>query len=196
MVRDLAKVLMNTISTLPFTDKIGGVAELTSKDSRQMLVACDYIQNNCQGDKSYTELVPSVDLKSLFYFENERGAVFKEHKAGDIMVYETEMRLVGWINQKRLGYNDENVTSLIISSLIKRLLSNDQIKQNISSPFLAIRTTSVKEDNKDPRIFTKHGYKDNFRFKPYDYFSITFGVKFFIDYNCLNEFVVKTPLEC
>lgn len=196
MIKDLAKVFMNTISDLPFTDKIGGLAELTAEDSRKMLVACDYIQNNCQGDKDYTELVPDKELKSLFYFENDRGASFKESKAGDIMVFETDMRLVGWLNLQKLGYDDCNTTTLIMNALIKRLISNDELKKNLDKPFLAIKTTSVREDNRDPKIFTKNGYKDNFRFKPYDYFAITIGVKFYVNYKCVEEFVVKTPLQC
>ena len=196
MIRDLAKTLMNTIADLPFTDKLGGLVELTSTDSRKMLVSCDYIYSNCQGDKTYLEFVPDTELKSMIYFENDNGATLKEKKAGDLMVFETQMRLVGWVNKKKLGYDTCNLTTLIQSSLIKRLMDSKTIKEHTEKPFLAIKILSVKEDNKTPNIFTKNGYKDNFRFNPYDYFSLTIGVHFYVDFNCVDEFVVKTPLEC
>ena len=196
MIKDLARIFMNTIEDLPFTEKIGGLVELTSEDSRKMLVSCDYIYPDCQGNKDYLEFVPSADLKSMFYFENDNGARLKEQKAGNIMVFETDIRLVGWINKKKLGYDDSNVTSLIQNALLKRLMTKDEIAKHITSPFLAIKTTSIKEDNKTPKIFTKNEYKDNFRFNPYDYFSLTISVLFYIDYKCLDSFVVKTPLEC
>jgi hypothetical protein len=196
MIRDLAKIYMSIIAELPFAEKVGGLVELTSDDSRKMLVSCDYIYPKCEPNKDYLEFVPSVDLKSMFFFENDNGARLKDQKAGNIMVFETELRLVGWINKKKLGYDDCNLTTLIQNSILKALTTTDKINQFKTSPFLAIKTKSVKEDAKKPSIFTKNQYKDNFRFNPYDYFSLTIGVDYYIDYSCLEDFVTKTPLEC
>lgn len=196
MIRDVAKVLMNVLSDLPFIDKLGGYTEVTPESGKAMPVSCDYVYDNCEDNQNYVAFIPEHHLKSMLFFEGVSNVNVTEKKSKDLYAYTVDFNLIGWINKNKLGYEDCNTSSIIINQIIKRLLDQKRINDVLDVPFQALGVTSVRENLKTPSIFTKYGFKDEFRFDPYDYFSIGLTVKFYVDYKCIVDFEIKSELTC
>lgn len=194
MINDIANILKECICKLPFADKVGGLVEVAKVKDKKIPVTCDYCYDKCIGNETYLEMIPEAHLKSLFYFENDNGVKNVLQRGCCTNIYETDLRLVGWVNLKKLGVKDCFATTQIIQTIIKQIQCNDCVE--LKQPYSRINIVDVSVLNKNPNIFLKHNFKDNFRFSPYDYFALNIKVQFILNADCIIDFEPQTPIDC
>jgi hypothetical protein len=186
---------LSYIETLAGLTRIEHVEKKKSKDSliqKSYPIYCD-VKNECDQSK-ILPLVPGRKKKSLFYFEDLRGVTVNDTDSGFVN-YTGYVRLIAWLNPKLLGSEDCSITAPITNELINILLG----KTFNSGDFAKIKTRILSIPSKGPHLFSKYKYNRNFielLDKPYDYFALDIAVDFSIHKNCINKYIVNTPITC
>jgi hypothetical protein len=202
MIHTIGEILRDKIKNFSYVNKIAGVVQTavdkgTDGKVDRFPVACNVIGADCEevGGR-LLDLIPDDTKKSIFYFEDLGGAVFQEKK-GDDLEFISRIRLVGWLNLKKLGQTDCGITAKVVAHLITRMESTNQINY---TPFTRLTIKVQNQVSKQPTIFSKYTYaqtKAQFLIFPFDYFAIDLIVKYSINKNCVPEFDagIEDPCE-
>lgn len=187
-----------------FIDKLEGVvksitrSDLDSNNSRiskTFPIACGTSFADCNNSSKYTDLIPNSNLGCIVYFEDLGVRMISED--GNKRSWKSSYRLVCWLNQKKLGYDDCSITGQVINTMIEQFPKNyfnvtDTIYQKCSIEILG-------QDPKSFNPFSKYSYdedKTQYLMSPFDYFSIQIDVNFSVDNRCLTPFEKTTPIIC
>ena len=203
MLFNLIEVLKTRIEgeNLTYIDKLAGLVTVrhvdkptstTSSIQRSYPIYCG-LNDQCETSKQMP-LIPDHKIKSLFYFEDLRGITVNDINGGFIN-YTATVRLVGWVNPKKLGSTDCNITAPIQTDLINILMS----KTVNSGIYQKIKVRGISIPTKNESIFLNYKYSDKFVTlldKPYDYFAIDMSIEFSMHKNCASSFIPNTPIEC
>jgi len=201
MIIALGEILRNKLSGFTYVDRLAGVVQVAekkdiSKKISRFPIACNVSGLDCGEDGLLNFLIPDDRKKSVIYLEDLSGALFLGRKGNDLN-YNCRIRLIGWLNLKKLGHeNDCSVTAKVVAHIITRLESSQQFND---APFTRISITAVNQQQKSPVIFNKYTYVQSltqFLMHPFDYFAIDFVVNFTINKNCVPEFNANVPEEC
>lgn len=190
--------------TNQFIDKLAGVVKTITKSdigqnntrvSKTFPVACGTSYTDCNNPSIYTDLVPNSNLGCIVYFEDLGVRLISEdgHKRN----WKGSYRLVGWINQKKLGYNDCSITGQVVNTIINQFPKSffnvtGSIYQKCSIEVLG-------QDPKSTNPFAKYSYdedKTQYLMHPFDYFSIQVDINYTVDSRCLTPFEKQTPDNC
>lgn len=155
-------------------------------------VACSVSQDCCT-DKTYTDLIPNTQYKSVVYFEDNGVQVL----GADARYIEmrSNLSLIGWLNGKKLGYNGCGIASMAILSIIKTLKPN--FAPFNSGSFVKIKIAAISEDPKNPNIFTRYSYDESttqFLMYPFDYFRLNLQITFSVPLNCIEDMEILSEL--
>lgn len=201
MNADIAALIRGYIDDLSFIDKIGGLVKPIVKVQdigdgkvvkKVIPVDCGVTHTDCIRGK-YTDLMPNSNYKSVTYFED--GGVQKINDGRGDFSFQSNLKLVCWLNLKKLGKTDCSQSALAIASILN-VIPNKFVN---SSPYTRIQITCIGEDAKNPAIFGKYTYdeeKIQFLMFPYDYFALNFQVKFTIPRHCITGLTPSTETEC
>lgn len=185
----------------PFIDKLAGVVKTIYKtDSvdgktvrKSFPVSCGMDYPECISNGRYKDLVPNSKLGCIVYLE-DLGARLTG-TSSNRNDWKASYRLVGWVNQAKLGYEDCSITSKIINTIIATIpegVSNSGIYQRGSIEILG----------QDPRSFdpfSKYTYdeeKTQYKMYPFDYFSLLIDVNFSVDKRCTVTFTKQAEVPC
>ncbi len=187
----------------PFIDKLAGVVKTVTRTvnsgntsiKKTFPVACGVTFSECNNSSVLTDLVPNDKLGCIVYFE-DLGVRFLE-EAANKKKWKASYRLVGWVNNKKLGIEHCSVTGNIINTITNQFPANtfnvtDSIYQMCSIEVLG-------QDPKSLNPFSKYSYdedKTQYLMTPFDYFSLQIDVNYSIDRRCVTPFAKQTEINC
>lgn len=200
MTNDIATILNTYLSTLPFADRIGGVVkpitfQTGSADAptrKTIPIDCGVSEKDCVTGK-YTDLIPNSKYKSIMYWE-DGGTTINGNNTRDFN-FTSSLRLVCWINLKKVGKTDCNISSLAITNILN-VLPTAPFNSGI---YTRLRITVQQELIKSKDIFSKYTYDEaivQYLMFPYDYFALDIRVNHTILKSCINDWENGTPINC
>jgi hypothetical protein len=204
MIEEIGEILKDRISGAVYADRLAGIVSVIQYkdkiDGKEFMhrfpAACDIESLNCgEETNKVNDLVPDSKKKSVIFFEDISGANLQGKDRGN-NVYQANVRLVAWINQKQLGKSECSVTGPIMNDLITRLQTTSPI--NIS-PYTKMKISVIKIVPKTPAIFNRYTFPltgKQYLMYPFDYFALDIRVQFNINSKCLDEYVLGTVDEC
>lgn len=204
MVYLIYKALETKITTLNFIERWGGLVipfyDKFSEDNveRSYPISRHLSASECYEQGKYKNLVPNDQYKSVAYLEEvSNGAIGYTSNKGNFYEADYTVRLVCWLNFKKLGLEDDQGTTrfeLAIMNAIKR-----QTKFTVNGIQGTVYVRSVKSIERDSRaIFGKWTYQkeDAFFFWPYGYFALDINCKLQINGGALPEITLGTEVTC
>jgi hypothetical protein len=191
--RDIANIIKDKISDLPFIDKISGLVRTVSYTENvegqaytyKFPVSCDVTYEDCFSNERYKEMTPNSELRSLVYFED--GGINLTGSNSRSSEYESRIRLVCWLNMKRFDTTECSISGYITSLIIRRLLTTTRFNNGIYSD---IRFNVSQIPDKTSAIFSQYTYDESatqYMLYPYDYLAIDIKVNYSILYKCLDD---------
>ena len=203
MTIEVGNIIKGYLQSLSFIDKLAGVVKVITKVdvdengktiTKRFPVACNVDFNTCSNTDKYKDLIPDSSLGCIIFLE-DLGCRFIGNK-GNKQAWKASYRLVGWVNNAKLGKENCSVTGQIIASIINKfpvVPFNDGIYQ----------TVVINVIGQDPKTgnspFLKYTYDEvqtQYLMFPFDYFSLTVDVNFDIDKRCLTDFVKNSEINC
>jgi hypothetical protein len=200
MIVDIGLILKSYLAPLPFVDRLGGIVRPITKTDRDgektikktFPVDCNVTEHDCIAGQ-YTDLVPNSKYKSIHYFE-DNGTSILQRTAMDFH-FQAKLKLVGWLNLKKLGKTECSLSSLAIANILKAFPTN-YFNNGIYS---RIQISVLGQDPKDSRIFSKYSYSEEqtqYLMYPYDYFALNLSVGFSIREACINDWNITPVITC
>jgi hypothetical protein len=192
----IANILLGQLTALPWLQKYAGLVKVVTTMDGKKKVTLPYAINVVTGDcetKTRTDLVPNSNYRSVLYFEEVSGiSAVHDPKTGGWLA-ETELRIVAWLNGKKMTWNSEQA----FMSIMKEL---DEIPVNWSSgDYAGITILDVTQEAKTESVFTgKYTYNTTevgFLMHPHDYMSMRVKVKYLMSPSCFEDTLVLLD-EC
>lgn len=217
MLSTAANALKKIIKDLPFVETIAGMtfvgSRVISEGNRQISctfpVACGVDDQNCFQVGHFEPIRPSVNKKSIIYFEDNGGMRPARGKnlAKGTIAFTGSMRLVAWLNYAKMGLSIEDIKTCSSSSVFAvNVITAIECgpKQCIveegcySGSIIQLGTPILLPKN--TTIFSKYtAYKqDTIRCLgyPMDYFAIDIPVTFLLNKKCFAPPVLGEPIDC
>jgi len=200
MNNEIAAILNTYLDDLPFSDRMAGVVKVISvfggtaerAVKKTIPVDCDVTHADCMRGK-YQDLVPNSKYKSISYFE-DGGAKLISNNQRDF-TFQSNLRLVYWLNLKKLGKTDCNLSALAVTNVLN-ILPTGPFNNGIYS---RIRININQEIVKNAAIFSKYSYDESvvqYLMYPYDYFALDLTIDFTISKACIVDWENGTPITC
>lgn len=206
MIRYIEQALRSTITGLSFVERYGGEAYPVTVDiasekgsiRKTMPVSNNLNDTACLETGRYSKLVPDSLYKSVCYLEEQGPAsiTYTGAKANEITSRQ-RVRLVCWLNMKRLGYSDTLGTMRFAAEALNAIKGRRSFTVDNVSGELSITSATIME--KDPqRIFAKYSYSDLSWafFWPYDFFAVEFEAMVMVNAACFTPSEAQTATEC
>lgn len=198
----IADIIKTAIEDLAFVDRIAGIVKPVTisedidgqKRVKTFPVACNVTEADCVSGQ-YTDLVPNSQKNSVIYFE-DLGVQFIGNVKSE-MRFRSQLRLVCWLNLKRMGITDCNWSSTATLHIIKSILQAD-VPFN-STPFTGMKYTGISQPVKSASIFSKYSYSEQvnqYLLYPYDYFAVDFVVEYGVKAACIEDLPELGPELC
>lgn len=198
----IANIIKSQIEGLAFIDRIAGLVKVVRRQDvsekgtivKVFPVDCGVTEKDCVNSK-YTDLVPNSKCKSIHYFE-DLGSTLTGQENGRFN-FESKIKLVGWLNLKKLGKTDCSVSHLAIAAILKQITSKYFSSPSNKMSLIQIRCTGI--DPKSAAIFSKYSYSEEinqYLLFPFDYYAMTFTVVFSVANSCIDEWVASTETNC
>ncbi len=202
MNAEIANILKEEIQGLPFIDRLGGLVkvirkqEVTDKGTivKSFPVDCGTTLQDCNTGK-YKDLIPNSKYKSIHYFEDLGITISGQDQA--TFTFDAKLKLVGWLNLKKLGKTDCSVSHLAQAAILKKIRSKNfnDVSRGITN--IQIRCTGI--DPKTSVIFSKYSYPEEvtqYLMYPFDYYAMNFNVSFTVSTSCINDWMNGIPNDC
>lgn len=205
MIRLIEQALKSQITGLNFIEKYGALARpltvkvATSQPDRfrsaVVPVSCDVSHEDCFEGGKYKELIPDESYMSLAYLEQQNGA--RVTSARQLLNGEEDLRLVVWLNYKKLGIADCAGTTRFALAIAKAIRGHREFSvDGVDGTLHVINMRFVEDDPK--AVFGKYDYgdKEKFFFWPFGFIAIDFTAKVSVNPNCLTDITLGTEIEC
>lgn len=191
MNRDIANIVKDKISDLPFIDRISGLVRTLSYTETvdgqtyqyKYPISCDVTYDDCVNNERYKDMIPNSDLRSLIYFEDNGANILDSNGRG--INFTSNIRLVCWLNIKKFDTTDCSVSGYVASHIIRRLLTSGRFSSGIYND---IHFVISQIPEKTSNIFQYYTYSEastQYLLYPYDYFALDIKVMYSVMYNCL-----------
>lgn len=198
----VANIIKSQIEGLSFIDRIAGAVRVVSRQEegskstiiKKFPVDCGVSQADCSSGK-YVDLVPNSKFKSIHYFEDLGVSV--SGADNKTFSFESKLKLVGWLNQKKLGKTDCSVSHLAIAAILKQIPTGHF--NNTANGFTRISITCTGIDAKNASIFSKYSYQEEvnqYLMYPFDYYAINLTTQFTVPYQCIDAWVESVETNC
>ena len=199
MTGALAAILLTHLQGLPFADRLAGLVRtvtITGEDGKRKAfpVACNVTNADCTAGR-YQDLVPDSSRKSVMYFE-DGGTVLTGLLKGDPQ-FRSTIRLIGWLNLKKMGLTDCDFATTAITNIIKNLPWAE-----FNSPangFVRVKLTGLNVLEKSSAIFSRYTYDEavtQYLLYPYDYFGLNLTVEYTVRRSCIEDAVIPDIELC
>lgn len=200
MNHEIATILNTYISTLPFADRLAGVVKpvtfvtgtVDKPVKKTIPVDCGVSQPDCMAGK-YQNLVPNSKYKSIIYWE-DNGVTTNSNNTRDFN-FTAQLRLVAWLNLKKLGKTDCNLSALAVTNVLN-VLPTAPFNSGI---YTRMRINVGQEIIKSNAIFSKYTYDESvvqYLMFPFDYFALDVSVDFTILKSCITDWENGTEIIC
>lgn len=197
---DIANIIKSYIIGQPFVEKIGGLVRPLSFQqvdgdrsyNKTIPIDCGTTYTDCIKGK-YTDLVPNSKYKSIIYFE-DGGTSFSSSEPRDFS-FESRLKLVCWLNQKKLGKSACSISAVAILNILK-IIPDGHFN---STPYTRIRIQAVGQDAKSPAIFSRYTYDEKvlqYLLYPFDYFALNLKINFTVPRSCIIDWTNGSETSC
>lgn len=205
MNTEIAKIVLSKVAGLSWMDKTAGLvrtANVHAKNAegrsiiKKFPVACHVTDEQCNsGEKLYNDLIPDSRYRSVTYFEDGGINVL----GGDtrFIQCQTTLKMVSWLNGKKLVYDGCTLSSVAVISLLK--IFSGMINPFNEGNFVKIKIGAISEPVKGPEIFSRYSYDEavsQYLLYPNDYFALNLRVDFSIAHACISDFELLEEKLC
>ena len=218
MIHTITTPIKTAISALTLftsgTDtRIAGIVQPVTrvdKDKKPFTfpISCDVTGTACYEQGRYFDLLPNDLYRAVIYFEQLGDVRFTGYldSKDKTMIYETNLRLVGWINAKKLGSTDCAITSRIVLGIIKALTavkgeSNRKAGRltvaDAAFTGAIVEVDVVRQLRQDPSIFSRYNMPNGGQLLyPWDYFALDIAATLYVGRNCFDAVEADTEILC
>lgn len=170
--------------------------------------SCDVSGRACYEEGRYFDLLPNDRYKTVAYFEQQtdvRYTGFKDGTKDKIMTFETDVRLVCWVNAKKLGYADCSVTGRIVLGMITALSARRGEMSRTSGRFdvedeaftnAVVEADVVRQLRRDASIFSRYTLPVVDLLYPWDFFALDIRCAFHVGRECFEAVAVGEEITC
>ena len=194
MIDTVATILAARLRTLQFLSLVAGIARAQKIDigseSKTIKTLPAYPKPN--NPREYDLLSPDSDQSGIAYFENLGNEQDGEVSAGRAFRYRAKLRLVVWLNTKRLAPIDVGV---MMSACVSVL----QGRQDDSGLVSYIRVQPDREATRSADLFGRYTYDEaetQYLMLPFEYFAFDFDVWYVLATGCPLPNVIRTAEQC
>jgi hypothetical protein len=211
MIKDLGEIvkgyfepyLIGGTGSNTFIDTLAGVVKVITtsdkdKDNRKVIkrfpVSCSLTLDQCISGGRYMDLVPDSKKGCIVYMEDVQAST-KVGQEGPLEKWKSQLRVVCWVNQKKLGRSECSITGKIFQTFLAAL--PDQPVNN--GNFIRLDVSAVSQDPINYNPFAKYSYdeeKTQFMMHPYDYFSFVIELNYNLNKSCITEFTKQPEIPC
>lgn len=182
--------LQSRLSELAWLDIVAGVvrAQKMNVEGVEKTLPAMPDPNDPDG---YVLLTPADQYSGISYFDVLSNGQRDELSGGRAFRMEAVVRLVVWLNMKRLSGNVPQAMAAIVSKLNGRY--------NDIAPVGNIVVTPLQEVPKTPAIFSRWTYDEaetQYLMLPYDYFAFDFNLMFTLSAFCPVVNIAKVEPVC
>lgn len=190
MNNKIANIIVDYLKDLTWVDKLAGltqVARVSQQDGDRKVekrypISCSLAFDESCKEGCYDDLMPNSAYRSLMYFED--GGLSYVKNVGKKKYYQSNLRLVCWLNYKKLPGGCGASADYIID-IIKSLPA---FPQNIGD-MLSVDIQVVSQVPRSNGIFANYTYNElqtQYLLIPYDYFALEIRTSFYIVTECLQ----------
>ena len=187
----IANIIVSYIEDLPWMDKLAGITyvakvNVTSegrKVEKRFPISCDKAYDDVCKEGCYDELAPNSAHTSVVYFEE--GGFNLLRRESNRLYYESNLRLVAWLNYTKLRGGGCGSSAKYVTDIIKSLPS---VPLTIDD-FHAVTFEVTSQLNRDANIFARYTYNEKttqFLMLPYDFFALEIRTRFYIVPECVE----------
>ena len=191
--------------------RIAGIVRPSKKekDGKQFIfpAAFDVEGRACWEQGRYFELLPNDLYRAVIYFEQLTDVRFETYKDSKdkVMIYQVNLRLVGWVNHKKIGSSDLTIIDRISLGVIKALTATKgEISRtsgrlpvtDASFTNAVVEVVPVSQVRQDPSIFGRYTLKEDNLLYPWDYFAINLACTLYVGRECFTEVVAGAEILC
>lgn len=185
---------------IPVTRKVG--------DKRLTFpVSCDVTGATCVEQGRYLELLPNDQFRAVIYFEQRSDVRFVGYlDAKDkLMRFDADVRLVGWLNLKKMGLTDCSITARVVMGIIKALTTTRGETDRNSGRLLitdgnytnaAVEVVPVRQVRQDKSIFNRYTIPEDQLLYPWDYFALDLRCSLIVGRECFAEVTDDVEILC
>ncbi len=216
MIHTIVAPIKDAISAMPLfttgTDtRIAGIVRPSEKekDGKRFVfpAAFDVEGRKCWEQGRYFELLPNDLYRSVIYFEQLTDVRFETYKDSKdkIMIYQVNLRLVSWVNFKKMGSTDLTIIDRLALGIIKTLtatkgeVSRTSGKLSVTDANFTnavLEVVPVSQVRQDRSIFSRYTLKEDNLLYPWDYFAINLACTLYVGRECFTEVVAGAEIEC
>ena len=217
MIHTITNPIKTAIEALPLftngtdTRTAGVVVPVTKKDKEGVRftfpASCDVDGLACWEEGRYFDLLPNDLHRAVIYFEQLTDVRFTGYKDSKdtTMIYEADLRLVGWLNMRKFGSTDCTITSRLVLGIIKALTATKgQYSRNAGAlPVIDAAYTNaivevepVRQVRQDQSIFSRYTLSETVLLYPWDYFALDFTCRLEVGRECFDEVVAGAEIIC
>ncbi len=205
MIHVIASAIKERLEELTWPDRVAGLAVPVTKYSAENTpefvfpITNDTLAQECIQRGKYWDLVPNNSYKGSLYVEQTGPLRFDGfEKKYTLMNFSANMRVVGWLNLAKMGYQDASMSGLFSMSVIAKLLESRGVVtvSNLQYSGALVYVEIVGEAEKNAGIFSRYSYSrfSNFLIYPFDYFAIDINVRFVVSSACVQAVEVGSEL--
>lgn len=183
MIHLIANKLVENITLLPWVDVITGIVKpakvIVAGATKTYPIAYNVNPDLCT-QAELLAFVPDSKKTDILYFEDFGTNVTSEDSMG--VGYQSNFRLVCWLNYKKLSPAMIEPSALVLSL-------HDMIPVNLGNfdGLIGVRVSVVNQLSNDVSVFSRYSYqeeKTQFVTYPYDYFALTLSAQYWVRPNC------------
>ncbi len=205
MINSIIQSFTEKVTALNWVERYGGLVRPAVKTfidensgliyNKTYPVSCDVTEKECWEKGRYQDLIPNDRYKSITYFEQRGSIAIRETQFGgrDVLEFSAPMLFVAWLNLPKLGIS-ECSSPVFEASAIKMLMNMGVIEL----PFQALGFKVIIDGSspKNEGVFTKYSYGDKFGLLlyPFDFFSISIIVRWYVQPQCLPDYEPSEPI--
>ena len=215
MISAIAEILKARIGELPWVERYGGLVVPATKPAfktnqttgaselstpQVYAIGCDVNNERCWETGTYKYLHPSDDMASIAFFMDNGGCSVKSVSGpkSAFITYTFDVRFLCWMNVKKLGFDDCNLSALAVPDIIGKLMGRQNAGDGsaYADIYRNINVTGVRQLVKSPTMFqpfyfATEGAKRGIFLFPYDYFGLSITGTFDINKNCIPPLVAE-----
>lgn len=209
MIKTIVDLFQAQIQALPFVGNYGGLVrvitqnkvidEKTGATKRIVFPVTCNAPSDCWKHGFHRAITPDSRNKSIFYFETVQEPAFVKYDGPKMnrLLYSGKIRLVGWLNLPKLGFEkdcsiDEGI---FYADFMEMLPGRYSIGGNFASSMVQIGEPSIVPKE---RVFSSYTYSDVSKnlLYPYVYFALDFPLAISINKLCLVSPTIAAPVDC
>ena len=187
MNNKIANIVVDYIKDLDWIDKIAGLTQIAKVTQggveKRFPISCDLTFDDACTQGCYDELMPNSQYSSVVFFED--GSFNFIRQEGGKLIYESRLRLVAWLNYKKLTEGGCGSSGDYIISIIKALPA---FPQNVGD-MLRLSITVTSQAQRSSGVFSKYTFDElhtQYLMVPYDFFGLDIKTEFYLIPECVE----------